>query len=269
MTGLRKCRRIILITEATNGNRDLEESQEEMDARLKTLIEETHRKGGNVLCPVFMVNRGPNIVAKLVRLGFKVFVAGGVRKTLAVEVGQELVYKWLADGTVMFIQNGDDYEDQLRKAARGEYGPYVIVTSSATLDQGAGVDFAIEMLPVPENVLISSGHRFDGSAMKEFFEIKDRPLGPGHTIVLNKMDRNFRLTKIPVHVRCGGAHFDNSAHAHRKELVAFEVDLNPDVVFVKHCTEDGFRGLETALHSELREKCPPVSWARHLHLFEL
>ena len=269
MAEFRKCRRIILITEATNGNRDIEESQEEMDTRLKALIEETHRKGGNVLCPVFMVNRGPNIVAKLVRLGFKVFVAGGVRKTIKAEIEPALLDKWLADKTVMLIQNGNDYQQQIRAASRGEYGFRPIVTSSATLDQGAGINFAIEMLPVPENVLISTGHRFDGSAMKEFFEIKNKPLGPGHTIVLNKMDRNFHVIKQAVNVRCSGHHFDYTAHSYRKELVALATDLNPDVVFVKHCTEEGFKGLESALYSELREKCPPISWARHLHLFEL
>ncbi len=269
MAKFRECRRIILITEATNGNRDQEEGREKMDARLKAVLCETERKGGNALLPVFMVNRGPNIVAKLVRLGFKVFVAGGVRKTLAIEVGQKLLDKWLADGTVMLIKNGDDYEQQIRNAAHGQYGFRPIVTSSATLDQGAGVDFAIEMLPVQENVLISTGHRFDGSAMKEFFEIKNKPLGPGHTIVLNRMDRNFRSVKHAVNVRCSGHHFDYTAHSYRKELVTLATGLNPDVVFVKHCTEDGFKGLESALRSELGEKCPPISWARHLNLFEL
>jgi len=268
MAEFRKCRRIILVTEATNGNRDREESQEEMDARLKAVLDETRHKSGNALLPVFMVNRGPNIVAKLVRLGFKVFVAGGVRKTLAVEVGADIVEKWLADGTVMFIENGPNYTAMLRAAARGEYGFRPIVTSSATLDQGAGVDFAIEMLSVPENVLISTGHRFDGSAMKEFFDVKNRPLGPGHTIVLNQMDRNFHLAKRVVNVRCGGHHFDYTAHSYRKDLVMLATNLSLDVVFVKHCTEEGFHGLELALHNELGEKCPPISWARHLHLFE-
>ena len=268
MAEFRKCRRIILVTEATNGNRDIEESQEEMDARLKAVLNETQRKGGHALMPVFMVNRGPNIVTKLVRLGFKVFVAGGVRKTLAVEVGADIVEKWKADGTVMFIENGPNYSSQIKAASRGEYGFRPIVTSSATLDQGAGVEFAIEMLPVPENVLISTGHRFDGSAMKEFFEIKNRPIGPGHTIVLNRMDRDFHSVKHAVNVRCGGHHFDYSAHSDRKELVAFTTNLNPDIIFIKHCTEDGFNGLESALRSELREKCPPISRARHLHLFE-
>ena len=269
MGNFRECRRIILITEATNGNRDREESQEEMDTRLKAVLDETERRGGNALFPVFMVNRGPNIVMKLVRLGFKVFVAGGVRKTIKAEIEPALLDKWLADGTVMLIQNGKDYEEQLRAAAHGEYGFRPIVTSSATLDQGAGVDFAIQMLPVPENALISTGHRFDGSAMKEFFEIKNKPLGPGHTIVLNRMDRNFRLEKKGVNVRCGGYHFDYSAHPYCRELVTLATSLNPDVVFVKHCTEEGFHGLESALHNELGEKCPPISWARHLHLFEL
>ncbi len=269
MGNFRKCRRTILITEATNGNRDIEESQEEMDARLKAVLNETERRGGNALFPVFMVNRGPNIVAKLVRLGFKVFVAGGVRKTIKAEIKPALLDKWLKDRTVMLIENGDLYEFQLRAAARGEYGFRPIVTSSATLDQGAGVDFAIEMLPVPENVLISTGHRFDGSAMKEFFEVKDKPIGPGHTIVLNKMDGNFHPVKKVVNVRCGGHHFDYSAHSRRKELVTLATGINPDVVFVKHCTEEGFLGLETALRNELGEKCPPISWARHLHLFEL
>lgn len=269
MAEFRKCRRIILVTEATNGNRDQEESTEEMDARLKSVLDETRRKGGNALMPVFMVNRGPNIVAKLIRLGFKVFVAGGIRKTLAVEVGADIVEKWKADGTVMFIENGPNYSNQIKAASRGEYGFRPIVTSSATLDQGAGVDFAIEILPVPENVLISTGHRFDGSAMKEFFEIKDKPIGPGHTIVLNRVDRDSHSVKHAVNVRCDGHHFDYSAHSYRKELVALAINLNPDIIFIKHCTEDGFNGLESALHSELGEKCPPISRARHLHLFEL
>lgn len=270
MAEFRKCRRIFLVIEATYGNRNRTETLEDSDARLKAVIEETFRRGGIPLCPVFMVNRGPNIVTKLVRLGFKVFVAGGVRKTLAVEVGDEIVEKWKADGTVMFIENGPDYMAMLQAAARGEYGERVVVTSSATLDQGAGVDFAIEMLPVPENVLISTGHRFDGSAMQEFFELKNKPLGPGHTIVLERMDRNFRSEKHVVNVRCGGHHFDYSAHSDQSELVAFVAGLGPDVVFVNHCMEDGFNGLNSALHEKLEEKCPPViNRLSHLHLFEL
>lgn len=267
MANFRDCRRIILVTEATYGDQDREETQEAMDARLKAVLEETERRGGNALLPVFMVNRGPNIVAKLVRLGFKVFVAGGVRKTLAVEVGKEIVDKWLADKTVMFIENGPNYMNMLRTAARGEYGNRAIVTSSATLDQGAGVDFAIEMLSVPENVLISTGHRFDGSAMKEFFEIKDRPLGPGHTIVLNRLE-GFRSVKKIVNVRCGGHHFNYSAHSDRGELVEFATHLNPSIVFAKHCMENGFLGLKSALENKLGEKCPPIHRLKHLHLFE-
>src|SRR3989344_3678628 len=97
MAEFRECRRIILVTEATNGNRSREESQEDIDARLKGMLNETQKRGGMALFPVFMVNRGPNIVAKLVRLGFKVFVAGGVRQTLTVEVGTEVVEKWRKD----------------------------------------------------------------------------------------------------------------------------------------------------------------------------
>ncbi|GEM_PF-5551048 len=268
MAEFRKCHRIILVTEATNGDRDREETQEEMDARLKTVLEETRLHGGQALFPVFMVNRGPNIVAKLVRLGYPVFVAGGVRKTLAIEVGPELLAKWKADGTVMMIQNGNDYEQQVRNAAHGEYGFRPIVTSSATLDQGAGIDFAIEMLPDEKNVLISTGHRFDGSAMKTLFEIKDKPIGLGHTITFNKADKGFRLTKRTVNVRSGSHHFDYSAHSYRKELVELATGIKPDLIFVKHCTETGFQGLESALHNQMGEKCPPVNWARNLHLFE-
>lgn len=269
MVNFKDCRRIILITEATNGNRDREESIEEMDARLKAVLEETRNRGGNALFPVFMVNRGPNIVAKLVRLGFPVFVAGGVRKTIKAEIEPALIDKWLADGMVMLIENGPNYPSQIRAAARGEYGFRPIVTSSATLDQGAGIDFAIKMLPIPENVLISTGHRFDGSAMKEFFEVKNRPIGMGQTIVLNKVEGGFHSVKQVVNVRCGGHHFPYTAHSYRKGLVTLAANLNPDLVFVKHCTEDGFHGLESALHGKLVEKCPPINWARHLHLFEI
>ena len=267
MAEFRECRRIILVTEATNGNRSREESQEDIDARLKGMLNETQKRGGMALFPVFMVNRGPNIVAKLVRLGFKVFVAGGVRKTIKAEIEPAMLDQWLADGTVMLIEGGVNYKDQVRAAARGEYGFRPIVTSSATLDQGAGIDFGIEMLPIPENVLVSTGHRFDGSAMKEFFEIKNKPLGLGHTIVLNTLVSG-RQTKQVVNVRCEGHHFDYSAHSDREELARLVASLNPDIVFVKHCTQEGFKGLELALHEKMRERCPLISWARHLHLFE-
>lgn len=267
MVRIRECRRIIVVTEATNGDHDRPETLEESDARLKAVLEETERRGGNALLPVFMVNRGPNIVAKLVRLGFKVFVAGGVRKTLAVEVGTDLVEKWKADKTVMFIENGPNYMTQLRAAAKGEYGFRPIVTSSATLDQGAGVEFAIHMLPISDNVLISTGHVFDGSAMQEFFQIKNRPLGPGQTIVLNHMDNN-RVTKAPVNVRCRGEHFDYSAHSYQSELITLITALNPDIVFVKHCTEEGYDSLKPALRSKMGDNVP-IERAEHLHLFEL
>lgn len=267
MAKFRECRRIIVITEATNGDRNRTESHETMDARLKAVLEETECRGGQALFPVFMVNRGPNIVTKLVRLGFKVFVAGGVRKTLAVEVRPEIVEKWRADGTVMFIESGPNYMTQLRAAAKGEYGFRPVVTSSATLDQGAGVEFAINMLPISENVLISTGHRFDGSAMKEFFEIKNKPIGPGHTIVLNHMDNN-RLVKTPVNVRCRGEHFDYSAHSFQIELVTLVDGLKPDVILVKHCTESGFNGLKSALRAKMGDEIP-IERAEHLRLIEL
>ena len=268
MAKFRKCRRIILVTEATNGNRDREESQEDMDTRLKIMLNETEKRGRMALFPVFMVNRGPNIVAKLVRLGFPVFVAGGVRKTLRSEIDPIILDKWLADKTVMLIENGLGYKDQVRAAARGEYGFRPIVTSSATLDQGAGIDFAIEMLPIPENVLVSTGHRFDGSAMKEFFEIKNRPIGPGHTIVLDSLDGGHQV-KRTVNVRCSGHHFDYTAHSYRKGFVNLATCNKPGIVFGKHCTGEGFRGLESALHDKLEDKCPPINWAQHLHMFEL
>jgi len=269
MMNFRECKKIILITEATNGNRDRKETQDEMDNRLKAVLDETLLLGGNALFPVFMINRGPNMVIKLVRLGYKVFVAGGVRKTLKAEIGSKLFDKWTADKTVMLIQDGVNYEHQVKSASHGEYGFRPIVTSSATLDQGAGIDFAIEMLPNPKNVLISTGHRFDGSKMQEFFAVKDNPVELGRTIVLNKTDNRFREIKKPVHIRCDGHHFDYSAHSYRKDLVAFVASLNPEIVFVKHCTNEGFHGLETALRDSFGDKCPSINRASHLCLFKL
>lgn len=268
MIKLRECRRITLFIEATNANRNRAETPEVMDARMKTLLDETFRRGGIPLFPVFMINRGPNVVKMLVRLGYKVFVAGKVRETLALEVGAELVEKWLKDGIVMFIENGPNYMSMLRAAAKGEYGNRAIVSSSATLDQGAIVEFACIMLPVSENVLISTGHVFDGSTMQEFFKVKDQPVELGRTIMLNRMVDN-QLVKTPVHVNCRGAHFDKSAHSHQSELVTFVAGLNPDLIFVKHCTEDGFNGLNSALHEKLGDKCPPIHRAKHLNLFEI
>src|SRR3989344_1662455 len=267
-----KCKRIIFVTEATNGNRDREESLEETDARLKADLEKTRDRGGMALFPVFAINRGPNIVAKLVRLGFKVMVAGMVQKTIRAEIKPGLLDKWVADGTVMLLGSSGGREDRqriIKAAAHGEYGFRPIVTSSATLDQGMSVAFAIEMLPIRENVLVSTGHRFDGSAMKEIFELNNKPLWLGHTTNLNTWDDHHHPIKKSVNFRCAIRHFDYTAHDYRKGLVRRIESLKPDIIFVKHCTEDGFHGLEEALREKIGESCPQIQWARHLNLFEI
>ena len=124
------------------------------------------------------------------------------------------------------------------------------------------------MLPVPENVLISTGHRFDGSAMKEFFEIKNKPIGPGHTIVLNTTDAGGRQVKRTVNIRCDGYHFDYSAHSDQSELVTLVAGLKPDMIFVKHCIESGFNGLKSALRAKMGDEIP-IERVEHLHLIEL
>ena len=250
MAKFRECSQIRLVVEATNGDRERSETLEASDARLKATLEKTYRRGGQALFLVFQLNRGPNIVKKLARLGFKVFVAGGVRKTLAIEVGAEQVAKWLADGTVMFIKDGPEYMNMLSAAAKGEYGDRPIVTSSATLDQGAGVEFAFQMLPIHENSLFSTGHIFSGSAMQEFFQIKDQPVELGKTIVLSRLVNN-RPVKTPVHVKCTGEHFDYSANSYKSELVTFINGLRPDMIFVNHCMDTGFEGLSSALTEKL------------------
>jgi Cft2 family RNA processing exonuclease len=264
----RDCKRIIVITEATNGNRDREESSEEMDARLKAVLTEAESRGGMALLPVFAVNRGPNMVAKIIRLGFKVVVAGMVRDTVQVEIEPERLQEWLSDGSIIFMENGEDYRYQMQRIANGDHGFRAIITSSATLDQGASVSFAINMLPIRENVLISTGHRFEGSAMKEVFQLKDRPIERGRTIVFSKTTK-YGLKKEVVNVRADVHHFDYTAHAYRRDLVTLLTNLDPDLIFVKHCTEDGFFGLKAALSQELGESCPPVNWVRHLQPFEL
>ena len=262
-------RRTILITEATNGNRDRKESWEDMDSRMKAEIEATFDRGGMVLCPVFMIGKGPNIVAKLARMGFRVFVAGGVRKTIFTEIEPMLLEKWMADKTVMLAIDGPGRKQQMDAVLAGEYGPMVIVCSSATLDQGASTGFAIRMLPMRKNLLISTGHRFTGSKMEEVFKVQDQPLELGRTIVFESIDRFGNIVKTPVNFRCGAIHCDNSSHDYREGLVARAIALNASMVLVKHCTEEGFQGFESGLKEALGDKCPSITHVVHMQVINL
>ncbi|HEY4474659.1 MAG TPA: MBL fold metallo-hydrolase [Candidatus Paceibacterota bacterium] len=263
---------LTLITEATNGNRsiirrpghslqeDLAHHIKQIDRDFFGLIDLTFARGGIVFCPAFANNRIPRLAKKLVQAGYPVWVDGLGRKMTLIQLPE--TEQWLKEGKLNFFSGDYTQGKQEREAAdRGELGPCVILSPSATLLKGFAVEHAERILPGEKNTLISTGFRFDGSVTKQLFELES--VERGRTIWLDK----FKVGPVSVNVRCKDIrHCDYSGHDYLDSLAERVRLAKPKNLIVHHCNDDGFQGLESRV---LALPNPPPKIVRGAHMQEI
>src|SRR3990167_242288 len=104
-----------MITEATYGGTPMKEPRSETWKRFRAIVNQTHRRGGQVLCPAFAVNRLSNVVAESTNLGKEfhfVTVADGMAvkgevgdRIIDIELGVEKVARLVEQGHLVLIDN--------------------------------------------------------------------------------------------------------------------------------------------------------------------
>lgn len=268
----------VLITEATYGAMPAKETRAQTWERFAEIVFRTHAKHGHVLCPAFAVNRLSNVASKSTELsakaGFLTVVDGLAAKgnpgerIIDIELGERKVEQLINEGFLLLINQADKSigMSQRKMVLDGEYGPAVIISSSATMENGWSSFWAKNLLPERKNAVILTGYVFPDS-------IAEQVLQKGRNIVLEYYNKKWnKMIKQPVNCACEVYSLSLSAHDYQQGLVNRVVVARPKLLVVHHTSDASFTAYVEALKSEFERrgfKLPRIVRGRHMNVIDL
>jgi len=268
----------LMITEATYGGTPMKEPRSETWKRFRAIVNQTHHRGGQVLCPAFAGNRVSNVADEATHLGSEfgfVTVADGMAvkgevgdRIIDIELGVEKVARLVEQGRLVLIDqiNKPNGMAQRQAVLDGDYGPVVIVSSSATMENGWSSFWAKHLLPERKNSVILTGYVFPDSVAEE-------ALKKGGNIVMEYFSKKWnKIIKQPINCACEVYSFSLSAHDYQQGLVQRVVVAKPKILLVHHTSDASFAAYIEALKAEfnrLELELPHIMRAGHEIVVEL
>jgi len=267
-----------MITEATYGGTPIKEPRSETWKRFRAVVNQTHRRGGQVLCPAFAGNRLSNVVDESTRLGKEfgfVTIADGMavkgevgERIIDIELGTEKVARLVKEGRLVLINQINKPAGMAQRQAvlDGDYGPVVIVSSSATMENGWSSFWAKHLLPERKNSVILTGYVFPNSVAEE-------ALKKGGNIVMEHFSKKWnKIIKQAVNCACDVYSFSLSAHDYQQGLIQRIVVARPKILVVHHTSDQAYTAYVEALKVEfgrLGLELPRIMRAGHEVVIEL
>lgn len=236
----------VLITEATYGDKDLPNRDDE-ENRLVNKVIEILRRGGQVLIPAFSIS-GPNIgIAIANSLAFEgidtpVYLDGMMRAASRIINRSN---EWSRnDNGLVFPANLKIVPEDLEEARAYRQrildgGPAVIVSSHGMLEGGPAMFYLPYVLSNYKSAVFIPGYQAEGTGGRELLELER---GQRFQIHGKNVPRNCDVERIHL-----------SSHASGRELGNWISTIQPWQVIVTHANKSGFFGLKKRL-----KKCHPV-----------
>ncbi len=268
----------LMITEATYGGTPMKEPRSETWKRFRAIVNQTHRRGGQILCPAFGANRTSNVADESTRLGmefdFTTVIDGMATKgevgkrIIDIELGVEKVTRLVDQGHLVLIDqlNKPNGMAQREAVLNGNYGNVVIVSSSATMENGWSSFWAKHLLPNRKNSVILTGYVFPDSVAEE-------ALKKGGNIVMEHFSKKWeKIIKEVVNCACDVYSFSLSAHDYQQGLVQRVVVARPKVLMVHHTSDASFMAYIEALEKEFSRlglELPRIVRGSHEAVIEL
>lgn len=238
----------LLITEATYGDRDLPNREEEEQRFVNRVIRILNR-GGKVLIPSFSIT-GPNIGVILARglaeagVDVPVYLDGMIRSAARIINGSN---EWSPnDNGLVFPKNliavPEDKEEarNLRDEIIYDGRPVVICSSHGMLEGGMAMFYLPHFLSDYKSAVLIPGYQAEGTGGRRLLELE--------------RGSHFPIGRRFVPISCEVERFHLSSHASGKELAAWISEIQPWVVIGTHATESGFLGLK----NKIRERHPAI-----------
>ncbi len=222
----------VLITECTRGDTPAPEgwSRDSEEKRLAAAIEETFRRGGCVLVPVFALGKTQEALGMLWKfrrdklLGdFPVYIGGLSAKLTEIydrrsnQSRRQLPRLQLLQDVAPFVLNGQTIGDAPARAGR-----VYALSSGMMTEKTLSNIFARRLIENPQHSVLFVGYA--------------DPQSPGGVLQSAKTGDSIQLDKDePAQtVRCHIEKFQFSAHASRESLIAYAAKLAPKKVVLVH-----------------------------------
>lgn len=232
----------LLITEATYGDRDLPNREQE-EQRLVDRVIGVLNRGGKVLIPSFSIT-GPNvgiiIADGLARAGVNVpvYIDGMIRRAARIINGSN---EWsfndnglvFADKNLITVPENKEDAYNLRDEILYDGKPAVVISSHGMLEGGMAMFYLPHFLSDYKSAVLIPGYQAEGTGGRRLLELE--------------RGSHFQINRRFVPINCEVEKFHLSSHASGKELASWISDIQPWVVIGTHATNSGFEGLRNKI----------------------
>ncbi|MDE2001666.1 MAG: MBL fold metallo-hydrolase [Patescibacteria group bacterium] len=262
-------KKIVVITEATYGNRIADQPIGELWNKLGEIVQKARAELRQAFMPSFS-DREPHIAKALIDLGIVPHL-DGMGRDFFLKQGDE-DYRWCPQDVAIDVkalirdkkvilykkltrkdpQEAHEAEASHRLATAAghccgmSYSP--IISSSAMMDKGMSVSHAMEILPNPKAMVIHTGHIFPHTVGEATLRARK-----GDTVKLTMLDRGHK-TERPVPVSCDVIQIGLSGHDPADKLVERVHLLNEicpvEAVIAHHGDQENVDGLMRRLKSD-------------------
>jgi len=232
----------LLITEATYGDRDLPNREEEKQRLVDKVISVLNHSGKSLI-PSFSIT-GPNIAVivadGLARAGVNVpvYVDGMIRTATRIINGSN---EWssndnglvFADKNIIAVPDDKGEAYEFRQEIL-EGGPSVIISSHGMLEGGTVMIYLPYILTDYKSAILIPGYQAEGTSGRRLLELE--------------RGSHFPINRQYYPISCEVEKFHLSSHASGKELSAWISEVQPWQVIVTHATDSGFVGLKRKIN---------------------
>ncbi|MCK5297327.1 MAG: MBL fold metallo-hydrolase [Candidatus Heimdallarchaeota archaeon] len=258
----------ILISESTNGLRDLP-NREIPNESIVEAIYKTYQRGGITIIPTFALGRAQEIEAILAKeflnKEFRIFVDGMILKMNEIYrmyfheywVSKKIL-EWCRDRKIEvpfdlknFIPVSRNLADNLntyRKMIVTEKKPNIILSTSGMMEGGPIHSYLNHAAGNPKNLIAISGYQVEETIGRQILE------GAKSVTLFRWGDKKGFKTEIKTEVK----QFQFSGHAQRNELIKMIKAINSENVLLVHGSEESGESLKKDLENGREVKLPTV-----------
>ncbi|MDD9953512.1 MAG: MBL fold metallo-hydrolase [Candidatus Woesearchaeota archaeon] len=231
----------ILISEATYGLRDHPE-RDEVEKEFLAKVDETLKRGGRVLIPVFAVGRAQEILIVLAKKKWKVpiYVDGMVKKvTNATLRGKTPGTRNLQKLAALYKDVKRVKSEKQREAVADK--PGIFVTTSGMLQGGPVMSYIKYWYDDPKSAVLLTGYQVQNT--------NGWHLDTEKTVLIDGIRKK---------AKCDVERFDFSAHLSRSEIEKTILQVKPKITIFMHGAPDAVQSLQEWANQHSRAYGPAV-----------
>lgn len=230
----------ILITECTYGDREHPKREFEEDRFLGN-IDETLKRNGSVLIPVFAVGRAQEILLLLSERNYEVpiYLDGMAKQITEIVMKTKNPYVKNVEKLKKFMKNVIVVDNKSRDKYLNHQG--IFVTTSGMCTGGPVMDYLHSFHNKSSHSIFLTGYQ--------------SPDSNGHSIWEH---RSLVLDNKRYDIRCQVEKFDFSAHSGRSDLIKMIRDVNPKILILNHGDKKSIQSLKDEFSGKIKVMIPKL-----------